>query len=156
MIELESGRPASEDDIQSLETEVGKPLPNDYREFINQFDGASSQNLVFDVPPDNSASIRWFIPVSDVLEQRQFLYLENPEILPVAEVECGNFVVMDLSNDGEILFWDHELHEPLVPIAPSFRSFLTQLKVFDPDSLPDAKVISVWIDPEFKKKLDEN
>jgi hypothetical protein len=54
-----------------------------------------------------------------------------------------------------VYFWDHEVLDDPVELAPNFDAFLDLLVPFDSSAiqLKPGQVNRVWIDPDFLKKL---
>lgn len=67
-----------------------------------------------------------------------------------AEDECGNYFV---EGEGFIGFWDHETNE-VTKLSSSAEEFISGLILPSDVQLPQAKVLSAWIDPDFLKNLE--
>lgn len=70
--------------------------------------------------------------------------------LPFAEDECGNAFLV--AGDGRVLFWDHETDDVLC-LADTWDAFRNGCHKPEPVTLDPAQVKSVWINPEFAKKM---
>jgi len=160
--------------VDGFETVIGKKLPDDYREFLFNFNGGRPESNEFSVPAQKSAAgINLFYGLlkakewGDLLYQREMLMDRVPkDVLPIGEASCGNAVCLSLRPDtyGQIFFWDHELEADegqeatfsnLFLISNSFTGFLSDLEKFDINQvqLKPGQVKSAWIDPEFLKSL---
>ncbi len=154
-IQMKGGKPASEQAIIGIERAVGCPLSSSFREFLAESDGAEPDSNVFPVGDKCESSVRQFIPAAEVLQDRRCIGALPPKAYPVARDDCGNFVFVDEERGGAVFFWDHEMPEHSIELAPSFEAFLDLLKPFDASTiqLKPGQVKRVWVDPEFLKKL---
>lgn len=156
-IKLKNGREAKSSDILYLENSIGKSLPKQLVEFVRNHDGSIPETNIFRISCSNEGGVQAFIPIDEILNERRYVRGIGKTDIPIAWVEGGNYVVMDLS-DGRILFWDHEVPEPLIVLTSDFNYFLDLLSPFDPISVklqPDQKILDVWVDPEFLKSIEE-
>lgn len=110
-------------------------------------------------------SILKFCPLrsgEDSIEQAYEKYRERipKTLIPVAVAEGGNLLLVSVEN-GEVFFWDHELEDydeqsdgsgACVKLADSLSEFLDDLKPTE-NTPPNAKVVSVKIDPAFAAKF---
>ena len=69
---------------------------------------------------------------------------------PFAEDDCGNLFTQ--AKDGRICFWDHETND-LTIIAASWDDFAKACVEPQKVELKEGQVESVWINPEFAKKM---
>jgi len=69
---------------------------------------------------------------------------------PFAYDSCGNLFTEN--EKKEICFWDHETDE-LHVISENWKAFESGCSEPDPVELKEGQVKSVWIDPEFAKKM---
>ncbi len=67
-----------------------------------------------------------------------------------AEDECGNYFI---KGEGFIGFWDHETNE-VTKLARFAQEFVDGLILPSEVALPQAKVVSAWIDSDFLKNLE--
>ena len=148
-----ASRGAGEADLRGLEAKVGTRLPEDYRRFLLQHDGGEPEPNEFAIPgADNDSGANEFMSVRQIREEiEQYSHRFPRRMIPIAFAEGGNLVFLAL-DDGQVLFWDHELEaaNPLFALAPSFEAFWQVLENSDPASVeldPD-QVKSVWIDPD--------
>src|SRR5687767_5420943 len=153
-----SSGPCSEEQLRVLEAALGARLPDDYRTFLRRHNGAAPEPNIFPVGEANGSGVNRFIPVSQILRERESLAVEiPPAALPIAWAEGGNYVLLDLGRDGLIAFWDLELPERLAPLSESFAEFLSGLRPFDTSDveLEPGQVQSAWIDPDFLKQFGQ-
>ncbi len=167
---ISKGPPASNADIERVERQLDVAIPSAYRQFLKQHDGARPKSNCF------SPSKRWGAGVTDFLGvgpydnagllQAQETYRDRVPawLLPVAETEGGNLILIALSGDdaGAVYFWDHEQEaeegEPpttdnLHRLADSFDDYLGELRHGQPPDDLGAPPVSGWVDPEFLKEL---
>lgn len=151
-IKLKKYSPASEIEIQELETKSGINLPVDFRNFLRQYNGATPEENVFD--DDVSVSVDRFLPVSDINRRTSKIEGLPKNALAIAEAPSGNIIY--LTKDKKyIYYWDHEIEGGDKKLASSFDAFLNKLKPFDVSSiqLKPGQVKSVWVDPDFKPEF---
>lgn len=151
------GRPVAPANVEGLEREIGRRLPEDFLEFVNEHDGAEPETNIFTIDGVNESGVNGFIPLREVLAERKHIENLPTTAFPIAWAEGGNYVFLDVAAGGAILFRDHEQPTPLVQLAPNFKAFIDKLDVFDPNSvtLKPGQVKSAWIDPDFLKGLDQ-
>jgi cell wall assembly regulator SMI1 len=138
----ETQSPASEESIQRLERQIGRPLPPGYREFLRQHDGGpldlndKAVNEIFGLGDD--------VPdFANMWNQLETYRDRVPEwLLPVANDSFGNLFALALRQEdhGSVWFWDHEKEadedEPptednIRRVAPDWPTFLNSLKPVD-------------------------
>jgi cell wall assembly regulator SMI1 len=134
--------PASEESIQRLERQIGRPLPSGYRDFLRQHDGGpldlndKAVNEVFGLGDD--------VPDFASMWQKLETYRERvPDwLLLVANDSFGNLFTISLrpQDEGSVWFWDHEKEadedEPptednIRQVAPDWPTFLNSLQPVD-------------------------
>jgi hypothetical protein len=154
-IHLKNGKPASEGAILAIEVVLGCPLSESFRRFLAVHNGAEPECNSFKISNEQSSGIRWFVPAAEILRKRRFVDGLPQKAYPVAEDDCGNFVYIDEGRNGAVFFWDHELLDDPVELAPNFGAFLDLLEPFDTSTiqLKPGQVKKAWVDPEFLKKL---
>ena len=155
-IKLKNGSSCSEEQILALEAALGCHLSDSFRGFLRTYDGAEPESNIFGVSDRDQSGVRKFIAVSEIMEERAYVWNVSPKAYPIAFDDCGNYVLIDEDKGGAVLFWDHELQESLESAA-DFGEFLNLLDPFDGTSikLKPGQVKRVWIDPEFLKRLKE-
>lgn len=144
----------SDDQIEAAEQALNCVLPDSFRAFVRDHDGAEPEDNTFDVP-GNQSGVRAFISLVGASELMREIEGFPTTGVPVAEDGCGNYVWLK-SETGEILFWDHEFESDGVVIANDFEAFIASLKPFDIASvrLEPGQVIHAWIHPDFKAEFD--
>lgn len=154
-IRLLNGAKASEDEILLLESGIGCPLSPSFRRFVLEYDGAQPESNAFPLPSGGSSTVRWFIPVKEILTERTHLNDLPPTAYPVCPDENGNYVFIDEEQDGLVLFWDHEVEHGWEKLAANFDAFLDLLEPFDSSmvTVDPGDIIRVWIKPGFLDKL---
>jgi hypothetical protein len=141
------------DSVANLEKEFGG-LPEGYRVFLKQHDGARPEENVFKIGEKNSASVERFIAASDIIHIRNSVDGFPGAMLPFARASGGNFVYLD-PKSGTIHFWDHEDDSADAKLAESFDEFLATLEKFNLDQvkLKPGQVVKVRVNPNFKPKF---
>jgi hypothetical protein len=154
-IQLKNGKPASEETIVAIEKVLGCLLSESVRRFLAVHDGAKPESNSCKVTEKCSFAVRRFIPAADVLLYRKYIDDLPEKAYPVAEDDCGNFVIVDEGKNGAVYFWDHEVRGDPIELASSFGGFLDLLSPFDASTiqLEPTLVKRVWLDPEFLKRL---
>ena len=154
-IGLKDGKSASKKDVEKLEASLGCPISESFRRFVSENDGSEPETNRFNVGKDNGAGVNQFIPISDILAERQ--YIENlPRLAyPIAWASCGNYVFLDEGKGGNVYFWDHELPEDITKLADNFDEFLSMLEPFDISSieLKPGQVKEVRVNTELLKRF---
>jgi hypothetical protein len=155
-IRIEKGRPASAEAIHSIERLLGTTLSEDYRTFLLSHDGGEPESNCFDVGATGGSGIRWFTPAADIPLQRTYIDHIPEKAYPIAEDDCGNFILIDEAKNGAVFFWDHETSD-LTLVAADFTAFLESLEPFDTESvrLKPGQVKHVWVDPDFRRQHPE-
>jgi hypothetical protein len=156
-VKLSKGKPASGEKISAIEVALGGPVSDSFRRFVETNDGAEPETNVFKISDGNESGVNQFIPVSEILHERNRIENIPKRAYPVAWAEGGNYVFVDEGRSGAVFFWDHELPQEIVQLAPSFSSFLEILEPFDVNTieLKPGQVKKVWIDPEFLKRFQK-
>jgi hypothetical protein len=151
-IKLHRGKKASEQAILALEAAMGCRLSDSFTTFLKTSDGAEPEPNR--VSGKNLASVRRFIPINEVLEEREDIEDIPAKAYPVAYDGCGNYILINEDRNGAVFFWDHELSES-TELAASFGACLDLLEPFDTSTvqLKPGQVKKVWIDPEFLKRI---
>jgi SMI1-KNR4 cell-wall len=140
--------------VQKLEAAIGHPIGESFRRFVSENDGAEPESNRFEIGDDNGSGVRRFIPVSKILEEREYIDNIPKHAYPIAEDSCGNYVLLDEGKGGQIYFWDHELpdDENIIKLADNFDAFLSMLERDDVEvKLQPGQVISSWEHPDFHK-----
>jgi len=155
-ITLTDGMPASKEAVQELEAALGFPISDSFRRFVSQYDGSTPSDHSFPVGEDNASRVRRFIPVSNILEEREYIDNIPVRAYPIADDDCGNYVLLDEGTGGKIYFWDHEFEDDnIIHLADSFDEFLSMLKPYNADpGAKSTKVKSVWVHPDLQKIID--
>jgi cell wall assembly regulator SMI1 len=153
-IKMEGAHAVTEAEIASFEQVAGMRLPDQYRAFLLQHNGAKPETNIFSTPDGNESGVNEFIPMGELLSASQHIDGVIGRFLAVARDDCGNYVCLDLDSEGEVFFWDHEQPDKL-RLAKSWNEFLQMLRPFDVSKveLRPEQVIKAWIDPEFLKRL---
>jgi hypothetical protein len=142
--------PADEARVVALETRLGTRLPEEYRQFLLDFNGGRPSPACFKLAlragPYTDSMVDWFLSVhvADKSNIDTVLgWLENrkpPVLLPIAIDPGGNIVMLGIKGDvrGKVYFW-HQDYEPgndhdwsnIDLIADSFDAFMSGLKPND-------------------------
>jgi hypothetical protein len=157
-IKLKGGKPAPKGAVEKLESALGCPISESFRRFVSENDGLEPETNIFKIGKCNDAGVNQFIPVSDILVERQYIDNIPSQAYPIAWASCGNYVLLDEGKGGKAYFWDHELPDKnIIKLADSFDEFLSMLEPFDISSveLKPGQVKKVWVHPEFLKRIKE-
>lgn len=155
-IRFDGGNAAPPDVVQRIESVLRAELSDSYRTFLQLYDGAKPESNYFDIGSKNGSGVRRFIPAAEILQQRGFIDHIPQKAYPIAEDDCGNFILIDEAKNGAVLFWDHETGG-LTELAVDFAAFLECLQPFNAESIslkPD-QLKRVWVDPEFRRRHAE-
>ena len=137
-------KPLMAKEIRRLEAQIGRPLPEDYREYLLETDGGTPDPNTFMIPQiKQEASVDVFYGTGiEVRELGIFLWLEElkgtiPETwIPIGKDPGGNVILMDLSKPSKspILYWDatrffrqSTAKNNTYPLGKSFSDFLKKL-----------------------------
>jgi cell wall assembly regulator SMI1 len=138
--------PASADEIERVESELGVELPGDYRAFLQRQNGGDLEENF--LPPEADASARYLYSagpnddddIDDLVTAATFYSPDSPadpEIdpayLPIGEDDGGNVVCLKVRGDdrGAVYFWAHDAFEgtdPFERLADSFGEFFEALR----------------------------
>ena len=144
------GPALSAQDFDQIEQRLAIIFPEEYKAFLQQYNGGrSDRELFFHVPgwPSKITLINdflGFVPerAIDIDKNMDWLSGRLPkDFLQIANDPGGNRILISMASDsyGQIYFWDHE-NEPAEPgpllkdysniylLACSFTKFLDQLK----------------------------
>ncbi len=156
-VKLQNGHPASEEAMNALEIALGCRLSDSFRTFLRTYDGAKPETNVFRINERNESGVNRFIPVREIAKARTQIENIPSKAYPVAWAEGGNYIFVDEDKDGAVFFWDHELPDEPTNLAADFGSFLELLEPFDVGriQLKPGQVRKVWVDPEFRKKIQK-
>ena len=153
-IHLHNGGQAKVSDVLNVEMLFGSKLPNDFKKFIQEFDGATPEPNVYCFNNDQFfCGVNKFIPIDKICKEAELI--KTPHFIPIAFAEGGNYVLLN-SNNGSIVFWDHETEEKIT-IASFFSDFIENLEPLSSRlNINDEPVIeSAWIDPEFLRQIQQ-
>jgi len=132
--------------VVALEARLGTSLPEEYRQFLLEFNGGRPSPACFRLAsrtgPYSDSVVDWFLSVHDADESNigtvlSWLEGRRPRaLLPIAIDPGGNYVMLGIDGDvrGKVYFWDHD-REPqneqdwsnIDLIADSFDAFLRGL-----------------------------
>lgn len=153
MIKMNQGGTALAADLNELKKNVGESLPHGFQEFVKEHDGAEPETNIFRINDENDSGVNRFIPVKKILEERNQIENLAPNTIPIAWAEGGNFVLL-VVDTCEVQFWDHE-NGDITTLTNSFEDFMSMLQPFNVNDiqLKPGQVKSVWINPDFLKRL---
>lgn len=133
----------SQNRLEEFEKRIQSTLPQDYRDFLLQYNGGKPDPSFFWIVPEKDGSEierfygihnqTWYSLETYAGEQRYGL---PPSMLPIANDGTSNFICLGISIQqyGEVYFIDHELHgfqpgsvEGIIKLANSFSDFLALL-----------------------------
>lgn len=150
-----AGAGASEDDLRHIEQVIGFPISRTFADFVRAHNGAVPETNTFNIAQGNQSGVNRFIPVSDILAERQRLEPIPRGAYPVAWAEGGNYVFINEEEGGKVYFWDHEVADGTHFLADTFDAFLANLTPFDVRSvsLAPGQVKRAWINKDFLKRI---
>lgn len=147
----DSGAPLTEEQISAYEARLGRPLPQDYRNFLLQHNGGYPDPSDFEMQsPFKSdgdfGTVDWFLGI-DVSEPtlgleyvlQTFADRIPPRLFPIARDPGGNLICLSSGGEdlGTVYFWDHERESEegapateanLYRIAGGLEEFLNMLQ----------------------------
>ncbi|MFS0737086.1 SMI1/KNR4 family protein [Sphingomonas sp. 1P06PA] len=155
MIELTGGSAADPAAIAAVERQLAVNFPESYRTFVETRDGARPEPNRVRAENGTELGVDQFIPVAEIIKERNRIETIPLAAFPVAWMEGGNYVFIDGRRGGRVRFWDHESPDDMIDVAPDFESFLNAIEPFDPDTveLKPGQVEKAWIDPDFLKQF---
>lgn len=140
---LEKQAGISEQELANFEREYGIKLPQQYRQFLLDYNGGRPEHCDFNFKGStNGSQLLGFFGIGSRIDVRKELRTYNGRLpaawFPVASDAGGNLICICLSgpNYGKVFFWDHEMEsdetQGLTPetanntvlIADSFDEFL--------------------------------
>lgn len=134
------------EDLLSFEQELGVKLPNDYRDYLIEYNGGEFEKDVFEIIGDegNRTSIHIMYAMAEepewaslqkVNEYFDGVDLKKEKFVSIASDPLGNQILLKLNkpNIGSIYFWDHEvpfreIKKILLKQASSFTEFINKLE----------------------------
>ncbi len=132
-----SSQPATEDDLAAIERGFGRPLPEDYKEFLRRHNGGSPRVSVF--YPSGSPKELWGVNdfyttgrgVGSVLFELAEYGLA-PQYLPIARDAGDSQIVLNYEGDQTrvgLCIYDENWR--YLEVAPTFSAFLDLLHLHD-------------------------
>jgi SMI1 / KNR4 family (SUKH-1) len=147
---------ASPKAIARLQERFGQ-LPADYINFLMKCDGAKLPDNVL-AGTNQDIGVRRFVPAAQIISLSKRIAGLAKSLIPIAEAAVGDYVCMG-SQDHKNYYWDHEINggedlSEVKVIRQSFPDFLAGREPFRwEDVKHKPKVVSSWIDPNFKPKF---
>lgn len=134
--------------LLTLEKKIGVSLPNDYREFLIQFNGGEPvPEGVWIIEDVDGSCVHEFFGLHDDPKLLSLDCINNSEfglpesLLPIAGDGLGDYVCLKVTGDdfGAIFFVDHEQHsyedresfEGIIRLKESFSEFISSLQVIE-------------------------
>jgi len=130
-------------ELNNCERKLGYSLPEDYREFLLQFNGGKPSPSSLRLSDGSVTTIRAFYAVAPPSQtmslERQIGQYRNripPRFIPIGEDPGGNRICICLNGKhyGQVFFWDHEMESDEVAdnrnmtfVASTFSSLLDGL-----------------------------
>ncbi|MCE3200953.1 SMI1/KNR4 family protein [Paenibacillus sonchi] len=138
----ETNGPLSMEQIEKFESKHGISLPDQYKGFLQEFNGGRPVPKMFKISDEQGPDIvRLFFGIGDMygnLDENIKIYEDRLPIgfVPIGNDPGGNVICIGTDEEfaGKIYFWDHE-EEPEDPddmsnvylLANSFSDFLEQM-----------------------------
>ena len=127
------------DNIQTIITRIQDHLPERSEIIVT---GESYQVRELYDHPDWEVRTKKLQPYDWSFQHNEFV---------IGEDSCGNFFTVN--NKGSIFFLDHET-DVRTFLCGSLKEFSSRLQKPEDVNLPPHKVISGWVDPDFKPEFD--
>lgn len=133
-----------EEKIESVERQYEIVLPEQYKGFLNKYNGGFTPKTKFKVGKVSS-DVRGFFGIGDVKLSIDSIEIEEwveKNVFPVGCDSFGNYIVVGLCDDnfGKIYFCDHEKGYEIENIANDLKDFL---KVCKSEEISDASRRSI-------------
>ena len=117
-----------EPQIIELEAKYGISIPNQYKEFLIDYNGGDTPQTKFKVGKISS-DIRGFYGIGSVKLSLNNINLDKwieQDLIPIACDSFGNYIVINIGETlyGKIFFCDHELGGKKSCIGDDFKSFI--------------------------------
>lgn len=143
---LDSSQPLTDLQLERVEKEVGFPLPDQYKEFLKQYNGGYPDPDAFlFLDKSDGSSVDRFLSLDAGEDDDLFVYLKRyagrtpSDMMPIAHDPGGNLVLIGLSdsNRGQVFFWDHEYEDEdpglsnVSLVSVDLKSFLDSLYEID-------------------------
>jgi hypothetical protein len=146
---FESPGTLTEQDLAVFEAKIGQRFPDDYRQFLKQYNGGRPEPRSFSEQNGKPcSSVHYFLSVNgkefvDMIEEiRSYAGRLPTRFTPIAYDSFGNVICLSMSGDdrGAVYFWDHEREADetegespetignVTLIANSFSEFLDGLR----------------------------
>ncbi len=156
-LHINKTEPILMESINDFESSNGLMLPKSYKDFLLEYNGSKPDDNIFYFGSEMCASVERFIPISDLINKKLMLDFYKKEFIPIACLEGGDFVFLDMIN-ASIYFYSHELEYELILISKTFKNFMEILCPFDKSSveLDESEIEYVWIDEEFFNNIKKN
>lgn len=132
-------------DIEQIETEFGRPFPQQYRDFLLQTNGGQPKPNVIDIEGADfgETDIQVFHGIGDEIVSCDLRWnWENLEgckenlILPIARDSLGHSfgLVLDDENYGHVYYFDSREYPPQpYYLADDFHEFLSKIRDWTPE-----------------------
>ena len=126
---FEPSAPFSETDIEAIESEIGRKLPDSYRDFVREYGGAFVGGLVDgsgELPVMRFIGASGNYGVLDMLKLHSDL--REDRILPIADCEFGNLYVFDRENRVHYINY-YGGRTSARKVADNFQEFIDRIVV---------------------------
>ncbi|MCM3724619.1 SMI1/KNR4 family protein [Neobacillus cucumis] len=153
--------------LSDFEDVIGYKLPQEYIDFLTEYNGGDPENTIIELPNSEILSIAitdlFGIGIEKINDLKTNFKIYKEIIpkgyIPIARTEGGNLVCL-AGDNGHLFFWDHEIddieNKDLLPIANNFEDFLEMIKSVTGEDLEDYEVEEVWVDPDFLAEMKKN
>lgn len=126
-----NAKPISEEEIITVQDELGIELPQDYCTMILDINGASlasayyEDSVLGEIPYSSNLPLNRVSKIN-VFEMMERFQSEQKALFPFGSVGNGDYFCFDLST-GTVVLWQHE-NDEINYICGSFSSLMNNLK----------------------------
>ena len=157
------GGPAPAGAIEAAEQALGIRLPDGYRAFLADHDGARLGANRLEPSRSPGGGAQTLYAVAELPKRRDKMRDRVPaELLPIADAG-GDLIVLGIEGDvrGRVYQWEHEFEaedppphwDNLTELAPSFRDWYDSLVPLTDDDLPPFVVESASLKRGFLRRM---
>lgn len=174
MINIKPNKKINRKKLNEIEEKYNGRLPKEYIQFLEKYSGGEPEDNIIELPNTEirSISVRLFFGICDERISDIFYNIDIYKgripinTIPIADVDGGNLLCMNLNSDGygHIYYWDHDEElqyeigeigiKDLYYVASSFNELLNNIKPYNDEDIDISKhnIEIVYANYEFLKK----